>query len=395
MSSYARESFFHKTLSGTMNASLNGIPMRLNPTSADISYTVRTTETPTLGGMVVQVYGMEMSDLIVTGTFGRGGYAEQSVFLQRMLAIAGYQSNQSFATAGGPVRFIYPNRGYDFWVYLKDYDSVSGMAIDYENTNIAPDWRLTLFVDNDNTGGGYSKVAADAYISRLSNGLGYTLNKYNMQMSSADVASFLASQNFANNPSGYLNAAFGSPVQQTTTQTTPATGTSGAPATGGSGAGQYSGATWMPVGSANHGGAMTGHVGLVLHVCQGDGSQFGWFNNPKSEVSAHFWVSKTGQVEQYVDGNTEAYHAADANGTYNGVETEGFATDPLTDQQITSIAGIYQWGVKSYGWPKQLCDTVGGAGFAWHGLGGAAWGGHNQCPGDPRKAQRADILKLV
>jgi len=398
MSSYARESFLNRQLPGTMNANLNGIPMRLNPTEVDISYTVKTSETPTLGGMVVQVYGMEMADLTVTGTFGRGGYAEQLEFLQRMLNIAGYQANQSFATAGGPVSFIYPNRGYNFQVYLKSYTSLGGMAIDYENTNIAPDWELTLFVDNDNTGGGFSKVAADAYISRLSDGLGYKISAFNGQISSQDIAGFLADQGFANNPQGYLNAAFGSPRQQTTTQTTAASGTSSdgsAAATGGTGAGRYSGASWMPVGAANHGGTMTGHLGLVLHVCQGDGSQYGWFNNPASGVSAHFWVGKDGHVEQYVDGNTAANHAMAANGTYNGVETEGFNTDPLTPQQITALAGIYKWGMASYGWPKQLCDTVGGSGFAWHGLGGQAWGGHIYCPGDPRKAQRADILKLV
>lgn len=399
MSSYARESFFHKQLPGTMNASLNGIPMRLNPTGVDISYTVKTSETPTLGGMVVQVYGMEMADLVVTGTFGVGGYAEQLDFLQRMLRIAGYQANQNFSSAGGPVSFLYPNRGYNFLVYLKDFDSASGMAIDYENTNIAPDWRLTLFVDNDNTGGGYAKVAADAYIQRLSNGLGYKLSAFNGNLSTNDIAQFLASEGFANNPQGYLNAAFGSPIQQPSTTNTAATGTtastSDASATGGSGAGNYSGASWLPVGSSNHGGAMTGHVGLVLHVAVGNGSLYGWFNNPASQVSAHFWVSKTGHVEQYVDGNTEAWHAGGANGTYNGVETEGFPTEPLTDAQITGLAGIYQWGMKSYGWPKQLADTPGQAGFGWHGMGGDAWGGHPLCPGDLRKPQRADVLKLV
>jgi hypothetical protein len=73
-SSYAKQSFLNRQLSGTMNASLNGIPMRLNPISVQLDYTVKTSETPTLGGMVVQIFGIEMSDLIVQGTFGQGGY---------------------------------------------------------------------------------------------------------------------------------------------------------------------------------------------------------------------------------------------------------------------------------------------------------------------------------
>jgi hypothetical protein len=397
MSSYVRESFLNRQLSGVMNASLNGIPMRLNPTEVDISYTVKTSETPTLGGMVVQVFGIEMSDLVVTGTFGAGGYKEQLDFLQRMLNIAGYQANQNFNSAGGPINFIYPNRGYNFQVYLKDYDSASGMAIDYENTNIAPDWRLTLFVDTDNLGGGLARVAADAYIERLSRGLGYKLSPFNGNVSANDVAAFIASQGYANDPQGYLKMAFGSPRQQTTTQTTAASGTSSdgsGTATGGTGAGRYSGASWMPI-TTNIGGTMSAHKGLVLHVQVGDGSLYGWFGSAASKVSAHFWVAKSGHVEQYVDGNTLAQHAAGANDSYNGVETEGVPTDPLTPQQITALAGIYKWGMQSYGWPKQLCDTVGGAGFAWHGLGGEGWGGHIYCPGDLRKAQRADILKLV
>lgn len=233
---YAKQSFLNRKLSGTMNASLNGVPMRLNPMSVQLDYTVKTSETPTLGGMVVQIFGIEMSDLIVTGTFGVGGYQEQLVFLNRMLAIANMQSNQAIVTPSPsqPVRFVYPNRGFDFQVYLKAYDSTSGMAIDYENTNIAPDWRLTLFVDNDNLGGGLAKVAADAYIQRLSNGLGYAISVYNGQVTANDIAGFLADQGFANDPHGYLNAAFGGAQQQTATTTTDAG--SGAPASGGAAA---------------------------------------------------------------------------------------------------------------------------------------------------------------
>jgi Mannosyl-glycoprotein endo-beta-N-acetylglucosaminidase len=235
---YAKQSFLNRHLSGVMNASLNGVPMRLNPTSVSLSYQVKTSEIPTLGGMVVQIFGVEMSDLVVTGTFGKGGYVEQLGFLNRMLAIAAMQSNQAIVTPSPsqPVRFVYPNRGFDFMVYLKDYTSQSGMAIDYENTNIAPDWQLTLFVDTDNTGGAMTKVATDAYIQRLSNGLGYNLSAYNGNLQASTVEEFLAQQGYANNPQGYLSAAFGSPAQQTASTATAGSGTAptggGAAATG-------------------------------------------------------------------------------------------------------------------------------------------------------------------
>lgn len=38
---------------------------------------------------------------------------------------------------------------------------------------------------------------------------------------------------------------------------------------------------------------------IVDHIADGTGSLFGWFNSPAAEVSAHFWVSRTGQIEQY------------------------------------------------------------------------------------------------
>jgi Mannosyl-glycoprotein endo-beta-N-acetylglucosaminidase len=233
---YAKQSFLNRSLSGVMNASLNGVPMRLNPTSVSLSYQVKTSEIPTLGGMVVQIYGVEMSDLVVTGTFGVGGYIEQLNFLNRMLAIAAMQSNQAIVTPSPsqPVRFVYPNRGFDFMVYLKDYTSQSGMAIDYENTNISPDWQLTLFVDTDNTGGAMTRVATDAYIQRLSNGLGYNLSAYNGNLQASTVEEFLAQQGYANNPQGYLNAAFGGAAQQSTQ--TPTAGSGAAPAGGGAAA---------------------------------------------------------------------------------------------------------------------------------------------------------------
>lgn len=67
----------------------------------------------------------------------------------------------------------------------------------------------------------------------------------------------------------------------------------------------YPGATWLPV--RNHGGPMQRHDGLVLHVQVGDGSLYGWFDDPGSEVSSHWWVAKDGRVEQYVDADTESW----------------------------------------------------------------------------------------
>jgi Putative peptidoglycan binding domain/N-acetylmuramoyl-L-alanine amidase len=152
-------------------------------------------------------------------------------------------------------------------------------------------------------------------------------------------------------------------------------------------------ALWKPVG--NHGGRMGAHLGLVLHVQAGNGGLSGWFNNPTAQASSTWWVSKTGVLEQYVDADICAWAQAAGNGEYNSVETEGVPTEALTPAQEAMLARLYAWGVGVYHWPKVVTDTVGRPGFAWHGMGGAAWGGHTGCPGDLRKNRRQPILNSI
>ncbi len=152
-------------------------------------------------------------------------------------------------------------------------------------------------------------------------------------------------------------------------------------------------AAWRPV--QNHGGNMAAHLGLILHVQEGLGSLQGWFNNPNSQVSSTFWVAKGGALEQYVDADWNAWAQAAGNGQYNSAETEGFHGEALTDAQIQTLAKLYAWGQHVYGWPLQLADSPGQAGFGWHGMGGNLWGGHFDCPGDQRRGQRKQILALV
>jgi hypothetical protein len=140
---------------------------------------------------------------------------------------------------------------------------------------------------------------------------------------------------------------------------------------------------------------MTSHLGLVLHVQAGNGSPWGWFNNPKSQASSTWWVSKTGRVEQYVDANVIAWAQAAGNTMYNSVETEGFPSEPLTPQQVSALAELYAWGVRTYRWNLALANTPGTHGFGYHAMGGVAWGGHPLCPGTLRIAQREPILNAA
>lgn len=152
------------------------------------------------------------------------------------------------------------------------------------------------------------------------------------------------------------------------------------------------GTNWRPVQNCTPHGSIE-QRGLVLHVQEGNNSIWGWFNDPAAEASSDFWVSKAGLIEQYVDtGVDRAWAQAAGNAYYASVETEGYPDEPLTQAQIDGVARIYAWGHTTFGWPLVVIDSTTEHGFTWHGAGGTAWGGHFDCPGNVRKAQRQQIL---
>jgi len=134
-------------------------------------------------------------------------------------------------------------------------------------------------------------------------------------------------------------------------------------------------------------------LGLILHVQDGNGELTGWFNNPGSDASSAWQVMKTGKVFQFGDPDVDKFWTQGAgNPDYGAVETEGYPGDALTPEQVEGVARIYAKGHLEEGWPFQLAEKPGERGLGWHGMGGAAWGGHYNCPGNLRKAQRATIL---
>jgi N-acetyl-anhydromuramyl-L-alanine amidase AmpD len=155
---------------------------------------------------------------------------------------------------------------------------------------------------------------------------------------------------------------------------------------------RYSGATWRPVQNFRAAGSVE-QRGLVLHVQEGNNSPWGWFNNPESQASSDFWVGKDGRVEQYVNAGVDrAWAQANGNSYYCSVETEGYTGERLTDAQVDALARLYVWGHQTFGWPLVVVDSVSAHGFTWHGVGGAAWGNHPDCPGELRKGQRQAVI---
>lgn len=133
--------------------------------------------------------------------------------------------------------------------------------------------------------------------------------------------------------------------------------------------------------------------GVVIHIMDGtfDGTK-SWFNNPSAQASSHFGTGRDGHAEQWVDTKDKAWAEMAGNGNYISIENEGTPPDALTDGQISRCAEILRWAHETYGVPYQLANAPGERGLGWHGMGGAAWGGHFDCPGDPIRAQFNEII---
>ena len=152
----------------------------------------------------------------------------------------------------------------------------------------------------------------------------------------------------------------------------------------------YPGSTSRPVFS--HGGPASSHMGLVVHITTNDFDPYGFFNNPNNQASSNYWVAADGAVSEYVDPDLSAWAQANGNGSFVSVETSGKPGTPMTDAQVTAVAALYAWGHATYGWPLQLTNSPNTPGLGWHGMGGAAWGGHFDCCGDARRAQLPTVL---
>jgi hypothetical protein len=121
----------------------------------------------------------------------------------------------------------------------------------------------------------------------------------------------------------------------------------------------YPGATWVAASPANYTPANRPHDYpvdmIIIHDTEGSfAGAVSIFQNPASMVSAHYVVSKTGQVDQMVQEHDIAWHAG--NWDYNtraiGIEHEGYAWTPNTYTSTEYQASAHiaasicsRWGV--------------------------------------------------
>ena len=90
-------------------------------------------------------------------------------------------------------------------------------------------------------------------------------------------------------------------------------------------------ATFTPAAPSNYtAGGIVSHDFIVVHTMQGYyAGAISWFQNPSSDVSAHFCMrSDDGEVTQMVYLDDRAWHVGNSNSYAIGIEHEGFVEEP-------------------------------------------------------------------
>lgn len=153
-------------------------------------------------------------------------------------------------------------------------------------------------------------------------------------------------------------------------------------------------------------------ISVVLHSDAGGPSKvmaalrsiFGWFLN-HSNLESHFWIAKTGLVEQFMPVNVRADANRYANrflkwGIYVGavsIETESSknATEPWTHDQLAAIVALLVWLRDEWGIPMRRMAAWDDQGVCWHiefGSPGPMTPVAKACPGPARIRQVPGII---
>ncbi|GAB2607754.1 hypothetical protein GCM10027168_45800 [Streptomyces capparidis] len=126
----------------------------------------------------------------------------------------------------------------------------------------------------------------------------------------------------------------------------------------------YPPARWVPANSGNYQvGRSSAITTVVVHVTQGSyAGTISWFQNPSSNVSAHYVVrSSDGEVTQMVRDADTAWHARSGNPYSLGIEHEGYVDNPawFTDSMYRASADLTRYLCDHYGIPKDRAHIVG------------------------------------
>jgi hypothetical protein len=142
-------------------ASLGGVFFPLDPESVGWRAVTKTKATNTVGGKVVQVYGTSISEIVIRGSFGAGGFDSAQNFYNQVTLWVDTQVGNLNGKAGGgqgiyngnPLQFTFPYRNWSFPVYILRFfapspGAVGSMTVTPEIVNYQ--WGLTLYIASKN-----------------------------------------------------------------------------------------------------------------------------------------------------------------------------------------------------------------------------------------------------
>lgn len=209
-------------------ATLGDLTFRVAPSQIAWEYHLDSTVINTIGGRVVQVYGATLGDMTVQGLFGQqasvksgntqsipvSSMQEAKNFSARIAAMVDKQgarptpdqlTRKDKTPMHEPFRFTYTGDGvhqWDFSVYIKSLADVNDpeYVISHKTGKYAYGYNLVLFIVEDHTRS-LTQIATDAYIERLSVGIGWKRTTYNGPMSADELKAYLA----ANSPDGTIH----------------------------------------------------------------------------------------------------------------------------------------------------------------------------------------------
>ncbi len=123
-------------------------------------------------------------------------------------------------------------------------------------------------------------------------------------------------------------------------------------------------AAYVPADSSNYtAGGITNVQYIVVHTMQGSyAGSISWFQNPTSDVSAHFCMrAEDGEITQMVHLADRAWHVGNSNSLAIGIEHEGFVDDAswYTWAMYARSAELARWLADHHGLPLDRDHIVG------------------------------------
>jgi len=123
-------------------------------------------------------------------------------------------------------------------------------------------------------------------------------------------------------------------------------------------------AAFVPADASNYNaGGITSVQYIVVHTMQGSyAGSISWFQNPVSDVSAHFCMrAEDGEITQMVRLADRAWHVGNSNSVAIGIEHEGFVDDAswYTWPNYVRSAELARWLADQHGLPLDRDHIVG------------------------------------